>query len=515
MNYDFENPFSNYGKIVRGERFIGRRDSLRVIENRVIRPREPGNLAIIGDYRIGKSSLVYKGVIERKDELITRKLLPIRINLPNYDKAPTLFRSLVTQCFDEMEELGWLTETIKHAAINVLQDELSWGEGYERIQRFFIKTHQAGYSILFILDEFDHARYLFKGDIQGFQGLRELSYNPECGVILITISRRTLRSIELQTKSISTFDLIFLKHYLTMFNDSDIQEYFARMSSVGITITPIMKERIDFYCGGHPYLMEMLGYEIVEMFRDKRELDIDQVAHSIEHLFLDQYDHMIDILKEDDRLSKILQILFGPVVDAKQVDADEFLKYGLIKPTERGNYIAFSGHFQLYLRLIERQVSLWPLWSETEIKMRRVITNKMLDQYGEQWIDKLEKTRPNLKPIFEECRVAQQREEKLFGSRASRNLVDFTYPQDLFTIIFAEWNIFKSIFGKDKNYWSQHAQLLAKIGNPLAHNRNEALYDYEKKQAEGYCEEILLILHKDNNNSTKGSKKDGRILGTD
>lgn len=123
MTFNFDNPFVDYGNIVRGERFIGRRESLRIIENRVIRPREPGNLAIIGDYRIGKSSLVYKSIIERKDELITKKLLPIWINLATYDKAPILFRSLVTRCYDEMEELGWLTESIKYAANNVLQDD--------------------------------------------------------------------------------------------------------------------------------------------------------------------------------------------------------------------------------------------------------------------------------------------------------------------------------------------------------------------------------------------------------
>lgn len=101
-----------------------------------------------------------------------------------------------------------------------------------------------------------------------------------------------------------------------------------------------------------------------------------------------------------------------------------------------------------------------------------------------------------LKPIFEKCREAQEKEEKSFGSRASRNLIDFTYPQDLFAIIFSEWNTFKAIFGKDKNYWDQRVQLLAKMRNPLAHNRDEALYDYEKQVADGYCREILTVLQK-------------------
>ena len=142
MKQDFENPFADYGNIVRGERFIGRQDDLRVIANRVIRPRESGNLAIIGAPRIGKSSLVYEAILERKDDLIAQKLLPIWVNLATYDQAPIFFRSLVTRCVDYLEDLGWLSEPIRCAADHALQDELSWGEGYWRIQRFFEKVRQ-------------------------------------------------------------------------------------------------------------------------------------------------------------------------------------------------------------------------------------------------------------------------------------------------------------------------------------------------------------------------------------
>lgn len=494
MNLDFENPFADYGSIVGGDRFIGRKESLRVVENRVIRPHEPGNLAIIGDYRIGKSSLIYKAVIERKEELVAKKQIPIWINLATFDQAPIFYRSLVTRSVDKMEDLGWINEPIKSAANRALEDELSWGEGYGRIQRFFEKIRQAGFRILFIMDEFDHARHLFKGDISKFQGLRELSYRPEWRVTFITTSRRSLRDIELQTKAGSPLDLIFYKHHLGMFNDTDVQEYYERLSSVGVEITPPLKEQVSFYCGGHPYLLEMLGYEIVEMFREQQEVDVDRAAYRVENSFLDQYNHMVGMLNEDNSLNKLLQILFGPVVDIKQTDVDEFLRYGLICPTDKGEYVAFSGHFQTYLKLIERQSDLWPLWRETEIALRSLITITMLKQYGEQWIERLEKARPNLKPIFEKCRDTQQKEERSFGSRASRNLIDFTYPQDLFAFIFAEWNTFKAIFGKDKSYWDQRAQLLAKIRTPLAHNRDEALYDYERQIAEGYCKEILAIL---------------------
>ncbi|AEB09762.1 Swt1 family HEPN domain-containing protein [Desulfobacca acetoxidans] len=491
MSSYFENPFSDYGGIVSGNRFIGRRESLEAIENRVIRPFESGNLAIIGDYRIGKSSLVYKATMERRIDLQAKNMLPIWINLATYDRAAIFFRSLVTSCYDEMDDLGLVTDTIKVAANRALEDELSWGEGYRRIQRYFEKVRQYGYRIIFILDEFDHARLLFKGDISGFQGLRELSYRPEWRVTFITTSRRSLREIELQTKAISTLDGIFHKHYLGMFNQEDLQQYFKCFSNVGINMTTDQQEDLNIICGGHPYLLEMIGYELVEALRENQGIDIDKAALRVRGSFLDHYDHMINILKEDGTLDKMLQILFGPVFDVKQTDAEELLRYSLILVSDQGEYVAFSKHFQDYLKMIERQSDLWSLWRETEITLRNFITNTMIKKYGDNWVEKLLKARPHLKNIFEQCQVAQKKEEKTFGSRASNSLLDFSYPKDLFAIIFAEWDVFKSIMGKDTKYWNPHSNLLAKIRTPLAHNRDAALYEHERDLAGGYCKELL------------------------
>ncbi len=63
------NPFADYGRIIYGDRFIGRKTIVNNIENRIIQPKHPGNLAIIGMHRIGKSSLVHKAIIEQKDNL--------------------------------------------------------------------------------------------------------------------------------------------------------------------------------------------------------------------------------------------------------------------------------------------------------------------------------------------------------------------------------------------------------------------------------------------------------------
>ncbi len=499
MTIEHENPFADYGNIVNGSHFIGRQKDLKVIESRITRPHEGGNLAIIGEPRIGKSSLVWKAVMDRREELIAKRLVPVWMNIANFNNAPILFRTLVTECYDKLEDLEWLTEAIDRAKKRVLQDELSWTEGYGKIQRFFEKVRQADIRIIFILDEFDHARILFKNDISGFQGLRELSYRPEWRVNFITTSRRTIRDIELQTDAISTFDGIFHKHYLSMFKEETLNIYFDRFTALGISVDNALKEKINFYCGGYPFLLEMLGYEIVERFFECNIVDIDQSVRDLEHSFLDQYDRMAERMREDGNLDKLLQILFGPVVDVKQADVDNFLRYGLIKATPQETYQAFSRHFQAYLKLIERSTDLWSLWKETEVSLRHLIVEKLLEKYGESWARELEQKNPKARDIFNRCRTEREKEKKSFGNRASQSLLDFTYPKELFELIFVktEWNdIFKSIFGKDRQYWEQRAQLLSKLRNPLAHNRDQVIYEHERQIAEGYCKEILGILKK-------------------
>ncbi len=283
-----------------------------------------------------------------------------------------------------------------------------------------------------------------------------------------------------------------------MFVESDLDDYFWRLSSVGLILDIADKEQIISYCGFHPFLLEMLGYEVVEVFRETQQVDLSRSMKRIESSFLEQYDRMIELLREDGRLNKLLQILLGPNKDAGKSDVEELFRYGLIKLTEEDIYGAFSDHFLAYLRLIERQTNLWSSWRETELALRSLITIKMVDKYGENWIAELEKSKPNLKKVFDGCRAAQINEEKSFGSRASQNLIDFTYPKDLFDIMYTEWKTtFGSILGKDKSYWDQRAQLLSKVRTPLAHSRDSVLAEHERQIAEGYCKEILSVLEKD------------------
>jgi hypothetical protein len=210
--------------------------------------------------------------------------------------------------------------------------------------------------------------------------------------------------------------------------------------------------------------------------------------------FLTYYDHLVEILKENQSFDKLLQILFGPNISVNKHDINELTRYGIIK-FNGNNYQAFSTHFDDYLRILYREVELWPLWRKTEKQLRIVITQIMKIEYNtEDWIPKLESAKPKLRDILDKCRQAQAREQKSFGGRASVNLLDFTYPHDLYSIISNHWKRFEPIFGQDTSYWSKNFNLLAKIRNPIAHVRDEVIEEHERQIAEGYCKEILTLL---------------------
>jgi AAA+ ATPase superfamily predicted ATPase len=64
-----------------------RKNDLEQLKRRIIDPEEPQNTAIFGLPRIGKSSLVYKAVLDNKDILISKKTIPIRIDLSDLKKG--------------------------------------------------------------------------------------------------------------------------------------------------------------------------------------------------------------------------------------------------------------------------------------------------------------------------------------------------------------------------------------------------------------------------------------------
>ncbi len=401
------NPFASFGNIVYGKRFIGRAEALRQIESRMLNPDTPGNLAIVGLRRVGKSSLVWHKIIWPRSEYIERKKLTYWIYMGTINSPEAFIRTLVEVCYKELNELGWLTNAMKESVRRLLPPDplefqstskiestdspslagfWKWLLGlfqknslseeveksittdppliiysdlndiYLAAKRFFNLTYKAGIRPIFVLDEFDYAIQLFKGDLTCFQKLRELSIDPNCGVGFITTSLRTIKEIETQSISISTLDGTFMTYYLGMYNSVDLRDSYTRMESVGINLRQEDKHRILYYTGGHPFLLDKLSYEITEQYFRDQQINVDGVAHSVNvHSAISaEYESIQTNLSKLLLLDSLLKVLEDPA-ENKHDDFSRLFSYGVLTESHTSNNVpnVFSENFKNYITSTE------------------------------------------------------------------------------------------------------------------------------------------------------------------
>ena len=399
-------------------------------------------------------------------------------------------------------------EELENLKLEILNKEKLWDDLKYDIELYFEILRSKGYYIIFILDEFDEARNKFESNPSAFREIRHLGYDSEqYGIAFVTTSRRSIRDIEIQSKVSSTLDGIFGKEYLIGYNSKEMHDYYQLYKKNGINLNDKHKQRIEYYCGGHPYLLASLGFEIVESFKENELFDIDIIFEKIMLQFFDYYEQLISLLKEDKTFLNLLQILFGPKINVSPSIVDELLVYGLIIKGEK-YYKAFSEHFQNYLKYKEKEevieLDIWKLISQAEKGLRKLILHTLDKNFGDNWeknYPKKYKDIPNkmsrLNTIFDKLKEAYKRDISQYGSLAlNLTLLDQTYIHQLFDyFILFSWNdLFKPIFQKNNKYWNEIKKHLEKIRNPIAHQKIEILLESEIKKAEEYCIEILNII---------------------
>lgn len=507
---NIDNPFANKGRIMTGKNFIGRFEGLKTVANTVTDLPMPNNLAIIGYPRIGKSSLAKQAIIQKRECLLPDNKFAVWMDFSSFSNREAFFKNLVRYSFGNLKKLEKITPDIEQAARSVLKNNLSWDDLKYDIENYFATVRAQGYYTIFVIDEFDEARNKFRNNTEAFRELRHLGYDAEhYGIAFVTTSRRSIRDIEIKSKVSSTLDGIFSKEYLSMYNDKELGEYYRLYREIGLEFDDEKKESIEYYCGGHPYLLALLGFEIVEAFKEGLDIDIDEVFKRTQLQFIDYYDQLITLLREDNTFTNLLQVLLGPKIDVKPTDIEELHVYGLISKGD-SFFQGFSRHFHNYLKIIEREerieIETWKLISLAEKALRRLILDVFEDNFGESWeesylkkYDRIPNKKRRLAEILEMLRRGQERDFDQYGNLAlNLTLLDQTYIHQLFDyfILFSWDDLFKPIFKKEKKFWNKVKLSLEKVRNPIAHQKVQLLLESEIKEVEEYCKSIISIVEK-------------------
>jgi AAA+ ATPase superfamily predicted ATPase len=488
-----ENPFSNYGKTISGKRFIGRISAIQAVKNRIF-GEYYGNLAIMGLPRIGKSSLAQQAIMEYQNENPQRVILSTWINMGDFTNTALFFEEMVEAIHEQIVLLKEIDLKLIEALYNtIFEPERPFVKKQRFIFNYFSALQTNKIRVIFVLDEFDAVRNYFQ--VHDFQYLRKLSYNPNSAICLVTTSRRYLSDIELGAKPFTTsnFHQTFDNLYLGMYNEADLAEYWDKFFNSKVPISAEGKQKIYDFTGHHPFLLDLFNFNLFN------ELNLDNILQSVEDTkkklnltILTNYHLIFNLLKEENLHNKLLQMVVGPVFDIKTVDVERLERYELVYRAN-GGYRGFSNDFNDYLFRVQREVPIWDLWAETETRLRSIVDIWLQERYGEDWVPKFRKLSPAKELYVTKLEEIQQKEQKSFPDTFSQSLLEFTYPAELFDqFMRVEWKWFKPIFSnKEANEWKPIFDVLARIRNPLAHNKMTILKDYERNKAISYCQEIV------------------------
>ena len=492
------NPLANCGNIVYGDRFIGRESEIEIIQNRVL-VKNGGNIAIMGLPRVGKSSLVWNALMTKKEEALKQNILIVRLNIGDLESADEFNLQMIIKIYEEIEDVYFEDKnfmTLLEKRVSVVKDKQKESiEKKSAIERFFKIINKKDISIILILDEFDHITSIFK--LENFQFLREISINPDMSISIVSISRKTISEIEvIGNATLSKLSTVFADLNLGLFKKEEVDIYWKQLENFGIQTDNEYREKVLYFTGNHPFLIDMFNYEMINEILSNDTDIIDTMENLIKLKLYNQYDYIIAQLKEENLYDKLIQILFGPIYDLDAKSIERLVKFGIIAKNNE-KYKVFSEFFQEYLSLKQNEIDFWPLWSETESLLRKLIKKVLYDVYGEDWEEKFIK-KHGKEERLKSLSSMKERNLKNFPQSASTHLVDYTYPLDMYNIfISSDWStIYCNIFEGKKQKWGNIFNFLAKIRNPIAHNNDYFLSDSDKNLAISYCEEIISILNK-------------------
>jgi hypothetical protein len=512
-----QNPFAGYGSIVTGSQFIGRKDAINAIHNRVL-GESFGNIAIMGLPRIGKTSLAWMALMPMKTRLAQKQHYVSYIGIGTISNSTDFFKSLIQSVIEEFE-FSDVTESVL-MKISTFFDKLKEVENnrfefINQVQKIFKFIKRNGLRLTYILDEFDNAENIFS--VADFQILRELSSKPETQICLITVSRRTIQELEPENGAISNFYGVFADLRLGIYNTDDIKEYWENASKNGIETTSQYQEKVNYLVGRHPYLLDLFNYFMFNSISKNGgrsfESVIDETESELRLNLYNSFDSSLKLLKEESLYAKAFQLVLGPVYDVTTIDEQKLLKYEFIrevswaekeqllggglglKNLNNTSFICFSEYFTQYWKLKMYETDFWGLWKDTEIAIRDVIKDYLSETFSTNWEEGYLLKYPSEKRTDAINKLSKERDkyQKNFGSLASLHIVDYTYPKDMYDLFIAnDWSWFSKVFTvNEKNFWVKVFNELAFLRNPVAHNNSQFVPINRINEAKSYCELIL------------------------
>jgi predicted Ser/Thr protein kinase len=313
----YHNPYLNRVAIRDPRQFYGRRREIGKIFSRIGAAR-PQSISIVGDRRIGKSSLlnqIYHPEVRAQhlDPSLHYVFLFVDLQQRRHIAPDDLFQDVFAQ----------LAEALGEPAVEGLVPS------FDGMRKVLARLRGAGQRLIILFDEFDAVTTNGRFDLDFYSFLRALANNYD--VAYVTSSARDLQEL-CHTAMIadSPFFNIFTNVYLRAFSPAEAKPLVAEPSAAaGVPLEPYLRDVVDV-AGYFPFFLQIACSSYFDALVEGAGAD-SRLRRAAEELFLDEarghfrfiWDHL-----DTDHRDVMRTLVVGGEIDAQKSHVFEDLKRG-------------------------------------------------------------------------------------------------------------------------------------------------------------------------------------------
>lgn len=496
-----KNVFKIGGQVT-GESFIGREKFVRELHKTYVEDGTCVARAYVGLTRMGKTSAIKNALYD----LPKKNVIYIYEDLGECSEYEDLWRDIAGKIRTHLEMIGRIPDRYLDGFLIMESKELKWPELRQSIKGIFSYIARLNIRTVLVLDEFDNAKKLFDKRTERFELFRTIVSDAAYKVSAITISRRPLKIIEEGVDASSTFHGVFDSRPFRGFDDHDMAEYFAVIEdSCGIQLSDDQKQRIIYYAGNAPYLLSIIGKNIIDTFEVKKSIDIDDVFSSKCAQINEYYRDCLRRIENDGEKERILPFILGPNIGVRQADKDELFNIGYLREVDN-HFVVISDYFT---ESIHGSLEMSPLWDNVigaEKKFKSLIKRELGKVASHYEITDVPPENVVREVILKSSRIDSSH-AKTYDSYIKNAFSQFGRQEDCLSVMSIAdsvaivkecWeDVFSAYFDNDPlDKWEYRFTAITRARNPVAHGHEDYLTPIDQKEIDAYCDKISEAIAK-------------------
>jgi len=351
-----QNPFIHRGALKSSRHFWGRSSELNKIYSCLLdSEEEPQSVALLGQRRIGKSSLLYR-IFKKElaDEMYSEQLAnTITVMISMQSLVTSLNASFFERVLDDIKMVSTEYETL------VNEIRLQMDNDQERsFGQLLRKLTQKGVLVIILIDEFEAASNNSSFDLNFFEKLRAFMQERRLAFVLSfqTEISNLWDGALINSPNSSPFFNLFQHFTLREFTENEAVVYLQQYCNPDsrCSFSPEEIAIIRKFGGGHPYFINIAAYHLFENKISDSQSPLCTVSDEIEndpavHL---AYKYYWKTLTAEHR--KLLKNLVSGKLSypfPKEIENELYWLYklSLLEKNDKGTYYPFSESFLAFL----------------------------------------------------------------------------------------------------------------------------------------------------------------------